>query len=60
MATLGGQGGFELVLKDRYLFWIAALIVLLNVVNTTGNYLLNTLAVDEAVRRFGTAESAIV
>ena len=44
VATLGGEGGFELVFKDRYLFWIAVLIVLLNVVNTTGNYLLNTLA----------------
>lgn len=60
VATLGGQGGFELVFKDRYLFWIAVLIVLLNVVNTTGNYLLNTLAVNEAVRQFGTGESAIV
>ncbi len=60
VATLGGQGGFELVFKDRYLFWIAVLIVLLNVVNTTGNYLLNSLAVGEAVRQFGTGESAIV
>ena len=31
-APLGRQGGFELVLKDRYLPWIALLIVLLNVV----------------------------
>ncbi len=59
-ATLGAQGGFELVWKDRYLLWIAVLIVLLNVVNTTGNYLLNTLVVDEAARRFGTDESALV
>jgi AAA family ATP:ADP antiporter len=60
VATLGAQGGFELVMKDRYLLWIAILIVLLNVVNTTGNYLLNTLVVDEAARRFGTGESAVV
>ena len=60
VATLGAQGGFELVLKDRYLFWIAILIVLLNVVNTTGNYVLNTLLVDESVRRFGSGESALV
>ena len=57
---LGPEGGFELIWKDRYLFWIAVLIVLLNVVNTTGNFLLNTLLVEEAVQRFGTAESAIV
>jgi AAA family ATP:ADP antiporter len=58
MATLGAQGGFELILKDRYLFWIAVLIVLLNVVNTTGNYVLNTLVVDDAARRFGSDASA--
>jgi AAA family ATP:ADP antiporter len=52
---LGPQGGFELVLKDRYLLWIAILIVLLNVVNTTGGYVLNRLIVSEAAARFGTA-----
>jgi len=59
VATLGRQGGFELVLKDRYLLWIAVLIILLNVVNTTGNYILNTLIVDEAGRRFGTGPNAV-
>jgi AAA family ATP:ADP antiporter len=38
---LGPEGGFELIARDRYLFWIAVLIVLLNVVNTTGQYVLN-------------------
>ena len=47
----GRQGGFELVLKDRYLFWIAVLIVLLNVVNTTGGYVLNRLIVQRSRRR---------
>ena len=42
---LGPQGGFELIWQDRYLFWIAILIVLLNVVNTTGGYILNRLIV---------------
>jgi AAA family ATP:ADP antiporter len=51
---LAPAGGFELVLKDRYLLWIAVLIVLLNVVNTTGGYLLNRLIVVEAAGRFGT------
>ena len=57
---LGPEGGFELVLKDRYLFWIAVLIVLLNVVNTTGNYILNKFVVEEAAGRFGTDPAALV
>jgi ATP:ADP antiporter, AAA family len=57
--TLGPQGGFELILRDRYLLWIAVLIVLLNVVNTTGGYVLNRLIVGEAVARFGTDPSAV-
>ena len=57
--TLGPQGGFELIFKDRYLLWIAVLIVLLNVVNTTGGYVLNRLIVSEAVARFGTGEAAV-
>lgn len=40
---LGREGGFELILKDRYLLWIAVLTVLLNVVNTTGGFLLRNL-----------------
>lgn len=52
-AKLGSQGGFELVLKDKYLLWIAILIVLLNIVNTTGGYVLNKLIVAESVARFG-------
>jgi ATP:ADP antiporter, AAA family len=58
--TLGPQGGFELILHDRYLLWIAVLIVLLNVVNTTGGYVLNRLIVFEAAARFGTDASAVV
>ena len=56
---LGRQGGFELVMKDRYLFWIAVLVVLLNVVNTTGGYVLNKLIVEEATARFGTSPAAV-
>jgi ATP:ADP antiporter, AAA family len=57
--TLGPQGGFELIAQDRYLFWIAVLIVLLNIVNTTGNYVLNRLIVDEALARFGTGAASV-
>jgi ATP:ADP antiporter, AAA family len=59
VTPLGPEGGFELVFKDRYLFWIAILIVLLNVVNTTGGYVLNKLIVEEATARFGTDPAAI-
>ena len=47
-ATLGRQGGFELILKDRYLMWIAVLTILLNVVNTTGGFLLRSLVFAES------------
>jgi AAA family ATP:ADP antiporter len=57
--TLGPQGGFELIFKDRYLLWIAVLIVLLNIVNTTGGYVLNRLIVAEAAARFGTSAAAV-
>jgi AAA family ATP:ADP antiporter len=56
---LGPEGGFELIFRDRYLFWIAVLIALLNVVNTTGQYVLNRLIVSEALARFGGGVSAV-
>jgi AAA family ATP:ADP antiporter len=57
---LGPAGGFELIAHDRYLFWMAVLIVLLNVVNTTGQYVLNRLIVAEAASRFGGGASGVV
>ena len=56
---LGPEGGFQLIARDRYLFWIAVLIVLLNVVNTTGQYILNRLIVSEAVAQFGTGAASV-
>lgn len=41
-------GGFQMILKSRYLTLIAALIVLLNVVNTTGEFLLGKLVIRAA------------
>src|SRR6185503_6472507 len=41
--ALPGAGGFALVLHNPYLRLVAALIVLLNVVNTTGEYLVAKL-----------------
>ena len=40
---LGKEGGFELVMKSPYLRSIAFLILFLNLVNTTGGYMLNSL-----------------
>lgn len=45
---LGKEGGFQMVLNNRYLLLIALLIVILNVVNTTGEFLLGKLVVDAA------------
>jgi len=46
--TLTTQSGFALVLRSPYLRLIAVLIVLLNVVNTTGEYLIGRLATAQA------------
>ena len=50
---LGSEGGFQLLLRDRYLFWIAVMTVLLNTVNTSGEFVLSKLVQDESIRRFG-------
>jgi len=39
-ARLGPEGGFRLIFSQRYLLWIALLVLLLNAVNTTGEYIL--------------------
>lgn len=45
---LGKDGGFQLVLAQRYLLYIALLIMVLNVVNTLGEFLLGSLVESEA------------
>lgn len=42
-APIGGKGAFALVLSDRYLLLIAALVLLLNWVNATGEYILSAI-----------------
>jgi AAA family ATP:ADP antiporter len=49
---LGRSGGFQLVLANRYLLLIALLIIVLNMVNTLGGFLLNTLIRAEALATF--------
>ena len=46
--TLGGPGGFRLVFDSPYLRLIALVLVLLNIVNTTGEYILGRLVVGAA------------
>ncbi|MFT4704147.1 MAG: AAA family ATP:ADP antiporter [Bradymonadia bacterium] len=53
---LSKSGGFGMIFSDRYLFLIATVIFLLNVVNTLGEYLLSDLVVAEAVRQFEAGE----
>jgi len=46
------EGGFQLIFRDRYLMLIAALVVLLNIVNTSGEFLLGKLVVAQAAHAF--------
>jgi AAA family ATP:ADP antiporter len=57
-APLGREGGFGLIFKDRYLSLIAMLMVLLNVVNTTGEYLFGRYVVETAQALHGTGAEA--
>jgi len=54
----GGKSGFGLILSDRYLLLIAALTLLLNVVNTSGEYLFGRYVVDAANRLYGDSAAA--
>jgi AAA family ATP:ADP antiporter len=45
---LSKKGGFSLVFGNRYLILIAALLVLLNIVNTTGEYILGRSVLEHA------------
>jgi AAA family ATP:ADP antiporter len=47
---LGPEGGFRLILTSRYLRLIALMVILLNVVNTLGEFLLGKLVVAQASR----------
>ena len=43
--ALSGSGGFTLVFKSRYLMLIGVFLIVLNLVNTTGEYILSDLVV---------------
>lgn len=55
---LAMSGGFELVFKDRYLLLIAALVLVSNLVNTLGGFMLNVLIEQEAARRIASGAVA--
>jgi AAA family ATP:ADP antiporter len=50
---LAGAGGFSLVLRDRYLLLIAALLLVANLVNTTGEFILSNAVRDHAMQVTG-------
>src|SRR5262245_59055805 len=64
-APIGRTGGFQRVLADRYLF-LRAVLVVLNVVNTVGEFLLGKLVVEHAAQTVasgaanGLSETAII
>lgn len=49
-APLGGAGAFELLAKDRYLLLIAGLTLVYNGVNSTGEYVLDRVLLEAALR----------
>ncbi len=48
-AKLDGSGGFAIVLRDRYVLALAGLVLLLNLVNTTGEFILSDLVKGAAI-----------
>ncbi len=56
---ISGEDGFRLIWRSAYLRNIAGLIVLLNVVNTTGEFLLSRLVEQEALRQFAGNKAAM-
>ena len=53
--TLSKEGGFQLVMGDKYLRSIAFLVLLLNLVNTVGEFILGKLALAAAEAEIGAA-----
>jgi AAA family ATP:ADP antiporter len=56
---LGGtQSGFSMLFADRYLMLIALLTIVLNIVNTSGEYIFGRFVVDTATAMHGAGEAA--
>jgi ATP:ADP antiporter, AAA family len=54
----GGPSGFSMILSDRYLMLMALLVLVLNVVNTSGEYLFGRYVVNAANAAYGTGTAA--
>ena len=54
--ALSKEGGFQLVLKNRYLLLIAFHVLILNLVNTVGEFILGSLFEEDAIVRIGAGE----
>jgi len=54
----GGESGFRMLFTNRYLTFIALLTLLLNVVNTTGEYLFGKYLVESAAAMYGAGADA--
>jgi AAA family ATP:ADP antiporter len=54
---LGGEGGFQLVMKNRYLLLIALHVLILNLVNTVGEFILGSLFAQHAIDAIGAGDA---
>jgi AAA family ATP:ADP antiporter len=53
------ENGFAMIAKDRYLILIAAVTLLINVVNTTGEYLFGRYTIEQAQLLYPGADAAV-
>jgi AAA family ATP:ADP antiporter len=58
--ALGGPGGFALVLRSPYILLLAVLLMILNVVNTTGEYMVSRSVQEAAAGLVGEARDAFI
>jgi ATP:ADP antiporter, AAA family len=57
--TGSSKGAFSMVFNTKYLLMIAMMLMLLNWVNTTGEYILGSIVRDNAVAQFGQGSDAV-
>lgn len=54
---LSKEGGFQLLLKNRFLLLIAFHVLILNLVNTVGEFILGSLFAEDAIARIGAGDA---
>ena len=57
--TLSKEGGFSLVVKNRYLLLIALHVLILNLVNTVGEFVLGSLFAQQALEVIGEGDALL-